>query len=72
MALAEESGRSIVDLVREAVSSLESRRFMSDLRSYYLSLRDNKEQWNESLVDAEQWAGAASAGSWDEDDTSRG
>ena len=69
VALSEESGRSIVDLVREAVTSLESRRFMDDLRAYYENLRENETDWHASIAEAEELARAAIRGSWDDEST---
>lgn len=72
MALSEDSGRSIVDLVREAVTSLESRRFMDDLRAYYGELRKNEDEWNDLTQDAEELAKAAIRRSWDDESTPPG
>ena len=65
--LSEQSGRSIVDLVRSGLDALERKQFMDDLGRYYEELRKDPERLRrETEQDMEWQLGAASRGDHDD------
>jgi len=53
--LSEETGRSIVDLIRSGVDALERKQFMDDLGRYYVELRKDPERLERETREDMEW-----------------
>ena len=60
--LSEQSGRSIVDLVRSGIEALERKQFMDDLGRYYEELRKDPERLRRETEEDMEWQTGAIAG----------
>ena len=53
--LSEQTGRSIVDLIRSGVDALERKQFMDDLGRYYVELRKDPERLERETREDMEW-----------------
>ena len=53
--LATDSGRSIADVMAEAVEALRRQRLLDETNAAYAALRADSDRWNEELAERADW-----------------